>query len=254
MLIISDGMRVPVAGDIDVASIPALRRHLERIINGGCSRVILDLEHVNYVDSSGVAMILTLGRQLRRSGGMLTLVNVSQPVARTFTILQLSSFIPMKARSGVTPPLVPLSRGAIPRWSLSLRISADSLSAARHRLEEMLVTLPLTSEEIFDVTLAAGEAMGNAVLHTPSGVGSMLVTAYDDRVIIETVDDGEGFEIAPDEEPVTTYEHGRGIKMMRLLVDAVDISKKRTGHGTVARLTKVFTPRNAAAPALAAEA
>ena len=250
VLIISDGMRVPVAGDIDVASVPALRRHIARLMDGGCERIILDLANVEFVDSSGVAFILTLGRNLRRAGGLLTLINVPEKVARTFTILQLTSFIPMKPRPGIQPSLVPLARGAVPRWSLSLRISADSLQAARHRLEEMLVTLPLSEDEIFDVTLAAGEAMGNAVLHTPSGTGSMIVTAYEDRVVIETVDDGEGFEIAPTEEPVTTYEHGRGIKMMRLLVDAVDISKKRTGHGTIARLTKVFSPA-AAAPVLA---
>ena len=240
MLIISDGMRVPVSGDIDVGSEPALRRHLERIIDGGCVRVTLDLSDVEFVDSTGCALILTMGRRLRRAGGLLTLDNVPQSVIKTFSIFHLTDFIPMRPRHQARREVEPLAEGTMPRWHLGIKIDASSLSQARDRLREMLVTLPLSEEEIFDVTLAAGEAMGNAVLHTPKQTGALTVSAYNDRVVIEAVDDGPGYSIAPDEEPETTYEHGRGIKMMRMLVDSVDISRKRFGTGTVARLTKLF--------------
>ena len=243
MLIISDGMRVPVHGDIDVATEPGLRRHLARLIEGGCTRITLDLADVDFVDSTGAALILTTARSLRREGGLLTLENVPANVLRTFKLWHIADFIPVVPRTQVKRAVRPLSRGAVPRWHLGLLIEGPTLGEARERLRQMLVTLPRTEEEIFDVTLAAGEAMGNTILHTPGATGKLSVTAYDDRVVIEAIDDGPGFSIADDEEVETTYEHGRGIKMMRMLVDSVDISKKRFGSGTVATLTKIFAPR-----------
>ena len=78
----------------------------------------------------------------------------------------------------------------------------------------------------------------------------MLVTvaAYPDRVVIEVSDCGCGFEVADDEELPETgafAERGRGIRLMRLLVDSVSISLKRTGEGTVVRLVKLVPTRGA---------
>ena len=39
---------------------------------------------------------------------------------------------------------------------------------------------------------------------------------------------------------VVTLEHGRGIKIMRLLCDDVEIKKKPVGHGTIVRLVKML--------------
>ena len=68
----------------------------------------------------------------------------------------------------------------------------------------------------------------------------MNVRAYRDRVVIEVCDSGEGFEIAPDEEPDESEERGRGIRLMRLLVDSVEVRRRIDARGTMVRLVKLL--------------
>lgn len=239
-MIISDCMLVPVEHDIDITSAPALRRHLDRLVGGGCRRIILDLAKVNFIDSTGMALILASSRALRQRGGLLSLVNVSPAVMHGFAVGQLLHFIPCTPPQAARGKMAPLPSGATPEWRLTLRITRDGLTEARGRLSEMLALLPLDADQVFDIVLAAGEAMGNCVSHTPSAMGFLTVAAYDDRVVIEAADDGPGFSLAADEEPETTLLHGRGIKIMRLLCDSVEIERRPGGKGTIARLVKLF--------------
>ena len=70
-------------------------------------------------------------------------------------------------------------------------------------------------------------------------------------------DCGDGFELPAGEEPPCgssegapgEIERGRGIKLMRMLADAVDIRRKTTGCGTMVQLVKLFTPPAARAVA-----
>jgi anti-sigma regulatory factor (Ser/Thr protein kinase) len=106
--------------------------------------------------------------------------------------------------------------------------------------------MPFSEDEIFDMTLACGEALGNAVDHTCATGVLATVTAYDDRIEVDVADCGEGFELGANEEPPETgpgAERGRGIRLMRLLTDAVSITRKPSGKGTVARLVKLVPAR-----------
>ena len=90
--------------------------------------------------------------------------------------------------------------------------------------------------------LAVGEAIGNAADHTCEGGILTTVAAYADRVIIDVADCGAGYTLADDEEPPEVSccaERGRGVKLMRLLTDAVSISVKPSGKGTVVHLVKL---------------
>lgn len=243
MLIVSDCMLVPVHGGIDAASAPALRRHIEHLVKSGCRRVILDLDRADFIDSAGMAAILASARLMRHRGGVLSMVNASDPVMRMLTLGCLVPFIPCTAKRDPRDPVPPLPPGSSPQRRLTIRVTKDNLEAARSRLRELFADLPLSEEESFDMTLAAGEAMGNCVLHTPKGAGSLTAEVFPDRLVIEAVDNGPGFEIGDDEEPVVTLEHGRGIKLMRLLTDGVEIGNKPYGHGTVVRMVKLFGRR-----------
>jgi anti-sigma B factor antagonist len=55
----------------------ALRAHLERLLDGGCRRVVLDLGGVAHIDSSGVGTIAGKWRTLRQQGGDLKLLHLT---------------------------------------------------------------------------------------------------------------------------------------------------------------------------------
>ena len=107
----------------------------------------------------------------------------------------------------------------------------------------LLSSLPFSPDGVFDMTLASGEALGNAVDHTCGGGVLVTVAAYPDRAIVDVADCGAGFSLGADEEApevAADAERGRGIRLMRLLADSVSIEQKSTGEGTVVRLVKLF--------------
>lgn len=235
---------VPVEGDLDVTTVSAVRRRIERLISAGCRRIFVNMADVGYVDSAGLGLILTELRRMRDRGGLLSLINVSDQVYLALRRMRMLDYMPVR-RASARPRVTSLDPSVLPLRRMTLRVDAAALSEARERVGELLSTLPFSADEVFDMTLACGEALGNAVDHTCEGGVLVTVAAYPDRVVVEVSDCGCGFEVADDEELPETgdfAERGRGIRLMRLLVDSVSISLKRTGEGTVVRLVKLVRP------------
>lgn len=226
--------------DIDLASVPRLREQVDALIDSGVRRILVNCQNVTFIDSTGLAFLLSRARALYGREGLLSLVNASPDVARFLQIARLIDFLHV---STVERPAIPVIAPDVPPlWSKSftIRRGVEHLAEYRHRVAELLGTLPLTREECFDVALAAGEALSNAYDHACGGEGgSMSVYAYSDRVIIEVRDCGCGYEIADGEEPAESLERGRGIKLMRMLVDSVEVRRRADAPGTQVRLIKL---------------
>ncbi len=230
-------------GDIDLASVPALREEVDASILAGTCRVLINCQRVTFIDSTGLAFLLTRARRLAQRDGMLSLVAVSSDIVRFLEIARLLDTLHV---SPADRPAIPaLERGLSPIWSKTLNIAGDvgQLGYYRHRVVEMLGGVRLSKEDCFDMALAVGEALGNAYDHTPGKDIVMDVSAYADRVIIEVKDTGEGFSLAPDELPDMSEERGRGIRLMRMLVDRVDVELRQDVRGTLVRLTKLLQTR-----------
>ena len=240
---------LPLEGDLDVVTVPGVRALLRARVEAGCRRVILNLQNTTYIDSLGMCLILATARRLRERGGLLSLINVSEQVYRTLVICRLVDFIPVTG-AAPKPPIPALDPSVRPLWRSTMRVDAGRLSETRARVEQLLSTsTELVPDEVFDMTLACGEALGNAVDH--AGAEGVLATlaVYPDRVVAEVSDCGCGYELGPDEAPCACEdegaERGRGIKLMRLLTDSVEIQHKASGQGTVVRLVKLFTTTTA---------
>lgn len=229
------------ARDIDISTVSKLRDQIDTLIATGTRRILVNCSHVTFIDSSGLAMLLSRARELSRHEGLLSLVNASTEVAR---FLQIARLLDVLHVTTANKPAVPvLSPDIPPRWtkSFAVRPGIENLAEYRHRVAHLLESLPLSRDERFDTALAAGEALSNAYDHAHDGCGCMVsVYAYSDRVVIEVRDCGCGYEISSAEEPVSSEERGRGIKLMRLLVDAVEVRKRDDGCGTLVRLTKLM--------------
>lgn len=242
---------VSVEGDLDVRTVPALRRRIDRLVADGCRRVFLNMAGARYVDSAGMGLILVELRRMRADGGLLSLINVSPQAYQALRRMRIFDFMPV-TRAGERRAVSALDPSVLPEWRTTFRVDAAALGEARERVGELLSSLPFTPDEIYDLTLASGEALGNAVDHTCGGGVLATVAAYPDRVTIDVADCGEGFELADDEEPPEvgpSAERGRGIRLMRLLADSVSIAHKSTGEGTVVRLVKLFDDASNVSPA-----
>lgn len=66
-----------LAGELDIASAPDLREQLLGLLRPGSSRLLIDLSKVSLCDTSGLAVLVGIGRRARLLGGFLRLAAVS---------------------------------------------------------------------------------------------------------------------------------------------------------------------------------
>lgn len=101
----------------------------------------------------------------------------------------------------------------------------ESSPKLRHTLRAYLEALRLDRSRVDDVVLAVGEAAGNAIEHAYRGTnGSVRLKAYvhGRQLVIEVWDTGR-WRLEGDPE------RGRGLGIMRALVDRVSIESTRSG-------------------------
>ena len=76
-----------IRGDLDIASVPALRERLLALLQPHASRIVADLSGVTFCDASGLAVLIGVSRRARLLGGVLRLAAPSPPV---ITVLRLT--------------------------------------------------------------------------------------------------------------------------------------------------------------------
>lgn len=231
------------SGDIDINTVPLLREQLDAVLDTETRRVIIGCQNVDFIDSSGLALLLSRTRQMVARGGVLSLANASPQILRIFQIAQLIDILHVTPAD--KPPLPVLAPDAMPRWSRTMKVPAgiEHLCECRRRVSELLDEVAMGDQARFDAALAAGEALSNAYDHGDGKNSLLSIRAYADRVVVEVRDRGCGFEIADDEEPEESEERGRGIRLMRMLMDSVEVRRRNDGVcGTSVRLVKLLDP------------
>jgi anti-sigma B factor antagonist len=88
---------VAVHGEIDVATSPTLRERLIDLVSNGATRMVLDLEAVDFVDSTGLGTIVSVLKRARTHGGDLRLVCTEARIRRLFEITGLEKAVPLHA-------------------------------------------------------------------------------------------------------------------------------------------------------------
>lgn len=82
-------MVVYLQGEVDLASAPQLRRGIYEVIDQGHQKVAIDLSEVEFMDSTGLGVLIGGLKRLRESGGSMVLVGIRPAVGRVFEITGL---------------------------------------------------------------------------------------------------------------------------------------------------------------------
>ena len=78
-------------GELDFHSSGEVRDALTKLTDSQVSKVLLNFERVNYIDSSGLAVFVETFQKLKRSGGKLIFFNLAPAVRGVFEIARLDS-------------------------------------------------------------------------------------------------------------------------------------------------------------------
>ena len=77
---------ISVSGELDLASSPALEDELERVARSDAQLVVVDLRSLEFMDSTGLSVLVRAHQRAEENGRRLGLVNGSQQVQRLLTL------------------------------------------------------------------------------------------------------------------------------------------------------------------------
>ena len=86
---------VNVYGELDVATAPQLRELLIDLVGDGANRLVLDLDGVDFLDSTGLGTIISALKRARTHGGDIRLVCTQPRIKRLFEITGLDKVVPI---------------------------------------------------------------------------------------------------------------------------------------------------------------
>jgi anti-sigma B factor antagonist len=79
-----------VRGEVDVSTAPRLRQRLVELASDGRQRVVVDLDQVDFLDSTGLGVLVGGLKRFRSLGGDLILVCTQRRILKVFEITGLT--------------------------------------------------------------------------------------------------------------------------------------------------------------------
>jgi len=78
----------PQVDRLDVRTVPEFREEMDRVI-GNYTKVVLNMELINFVDSTGLGALMSCIRKLSQRNGGLRLVGLQQQVTAMFRLVRM---------------------------------------------------------------------------------------------------------------------------------------------------------------------
>jgi len=90
-----DVCSVDLSGEIDVYTAPRLKEELVSVIESGCPNVIVNMEQVGFIDSSGLGVLVSALRRARERDGVVRIVCTRDNILKIFRITGLDKVFPI---------------------------------------------------------------------------------------------------------------------------------------------------------------
>jgi anti-anti-sigma factor len=84
---------VEVQGEVDISTEPELRSHLAAVIATEPARLVVDLTGVEFLDSTGLGLLVWAYKKLEQVGGRFCLACPQPPVVKLLTMTSLNRLI-----------------------------------------------------------------------------------------------------------------------------------------------------------------
>ena len=84
-----------VGGEVDVATAPRLRERLIELVNSGKHHIVVDLTDVEFLDSTGLGVLVGALKRVRSHEGDLDLVCTESRILKVFEITGLTKVFTM---------------------------------------------------------------------------------------------------------------------------------------------------------------
>ncbi len=92
-----DVCSMTLVGEVDVYTAPRLKEELISAVQSGCSNVIVNMEEVGFIDSSGLGVLVSALRRARERDGVVRIVCTRDNILKIFRITGLDKVFPIFA-------------------------------------------------------------------------------------------------------------------------------------------------------------
>ena len=86
---------IKLVGDIDVYSSTDVKDAINSQIDFGAKRIIIDMEDVYYIDSSGIGVFVFEMGHFKKVNGKIGIVKITENVRKVFELTKIISFFPI---------------------------------------------------------------------------------------------------------------------------------------------------------------
>lgn len=86
-----------IEGEIDINSSPSIKKSFDKLLSSKTPKIVVNLSKVTYVDSSGLATLVEILKNMRSYGGRLRLTNLSPKIRSLFEITKLEKLFEIMA-------------------------------------------------------------------------------------------------------------------------------------------------------------
>jgi serine/threonine-protein kinase RsbW len=240
------GVVLRLAGDLDFRVVDTTRAALLQALDQAAERLIVDLSAVDFIDSSGLAVLNEAARHAGRRGLRVRLEGLHPHHVRllhTIGLAERFDFDSTLSRNGASP--LRLQVTGAPGETHSFRGEPASVPLIRNYVGALAQEFGFSEAGVRDILIAVSEAATNALKHgSPHGSDneiSVCCLVEADRLIIQVMDQGGGFDPLAVPVPIAEQmrEGGMGIFFMRALMD--EVSFDCSAGGTTVRLVKCRT-------------
>ena len=91
---------VRLSGELNLYNAPQLKSHLHGMADEGKSRIVLNLEELEHIDSSGIGVLISAMTRLKKDGGQLKLAAVSGSVRMLLNLTKLHNLFEIHETEG----------------------------------------------------------------------------------------------------------------------------------------------------------
>lgn len=85
--------KVVLPQKLDVDNAKDLWFYLSTLITGGALKIYLEMNKLEYIDSSGIGVIINAAKMIRLKKGDIVIANISDDIRNIFKVINLENFI-----------------------------------------------------------------------------------------------------------------------------------------------------------------
>ncbi len=91
------GHRLSVSGELDLATTPQLEQQASTLLADGARSIVIDLANLDFIDSTGLRLLLLLSQQAADDGWRMLITRPSEQVQTILTITGTGTELPIEA-------------------------------------------------------------------------------------------------------------------------------------------------------------